>query len=165
MRNLSTYLESLLDVDFDVKLTLGDICSFYPHMGGFASSESKLSLLSWKSDNFLKQFETVSPNNAWQRWMDSKSKSAIRLKHLKRDIRHGFILYLLSQPEDFKINQQNINKLIGDMNSLCESGKLRFEVYVDKLLSKEYEFKMWNKLDKGNTADGYMGSFRLIINA
>lgn len=64
MKNLNTYLESLLDVDFDVKLTLGDICSFYPHMGGFAPSESKLSLLSWKSDNFLKQFETVSPNNA-----------------------------------------------------------------------------------------------------
>ena len=162
MKTLGKFCESILDTDFDVKLTLGDICSFYPHMGGFASSESKFL---WKSDNFLKRFETVSPNNAWQRWMDSKSKSVIRLKYLKRDIRHGFILYLLSQPEDFKINQQNINKLIGDMNSLCESGKLRFEVYVNKLSSKEYEFKMWNNLDKSNTADGYMGSFRLIMNA
>lgn len=125
MKALNSYLESLLDVDFDVKLTIGDVYSFKPIFSGAPPSD--WDGRDWKYEKFWAQYEGV--KNAWTEYMDARAKNAIRMRILKQDIRHGFAMYILVQPEQ-SINQAFINHCVADINKFC-GPKLRLMAKVD----------------------------------
>lgn len=125
MKTLDNYLESLLDADFDVSLTIGDVYSFKPIFSGAPPSD--WDGRDWKYEKFWAQCEGI--QNAWTEYMGSRAKNATRMRILKQDVRHGFAMYILMQPEQ-SINQTFINRCVADINRLC-GPKLRLTAKVN----------------------------------
>ena len=105
MKPLTDLCESLLDNDFDINLTLGDIYDFRPHFGSnefnYSRPPSDFKGYDWKFAKFWDEYKDV--KNSWTELMSKKAPA--RLKFLKSDIRHGVAMWILMQPVDVGIDQ------------------------------------------------------------
>lgn len=151
MKELSKILEGILDSDFDIKLTYGDLYGFVPDFGIGAPID--FNGYAWDHTGFWKQYGNI--ENSWTE--RTRKFSAVRIKHLKSDIRHGFAMYILMQPMGAPMDQKAINDYCRQMEEWCDKSKITLEVQVKKTRNG-FEFDMWNTriLDSDK---GHMGKF------
>lgn len=163
MKSLQSILESLLDSDFDITITIGDVYEFSPafNLQAGAKPPSSFGGYKWDSKRFWAKYNGI--DNAWSRNPIIARKSEMRLEYIKSDIRHGFSMYLLCQPVDFKMTQSNIDRLAAEITKeYCDKSELELEVHVENPRKGHYEFKMWNAMK--DPMEGFMGAFSLDYN-
>ena len=158
MKQLADCFEGLLDPDFDVDLTLGDVVEWKPKFGIRLNSPTEYHGYSWNSKRFWAEHDTI--QNAWNNDKHIATKNPIRLRHLKMDVRHGFSMALLCQPADFKLTQSNIDKFVKQFNKEWCQPDLQLEVHIKKE-GDAYRFDMWNAWMKDDV-NNYMCYFLII---
>ena len=160
MKSLTDLCEGILDNDFDINLTLGDVYDFLPHFGSKEFNNmrppSDYNGYDWKSAEFWAKYDDV--KNSWTERMSKKAPA--RLKFLKRDIRHGFAMWALMQPADTRIDQRFADECAKHMNRLCDGSKLRLKVRVSGDRDA-YAFTMWNTKIR-DSVKGYIGAFEIV---
>lgn len=149
MRNLNTYLESLLDADFDVNVTIGDKYVVLLHFSNKAPSD--FNGRDWKHEQFWTNYDM----NNYPRL--AKVVPA-RLKFLKSDVRHGLVAYILAQPL-CKIDKQFINNCTKAINKLCDRKNLIIDADLRGGKSDSYEINLYNTKNATAASIGY---FELI---
>ena len=155
MRSLVSTFEGILDSDFDVDLTLGDVVEWKPKFGVRLNSPTEYHGYSWDSKRFWAQHDTI--QNAWTNDVHIATKNQIRLRHLKMDVRHGFSMALLCQPVTFKLTQTNIDKFTKQFNKEWCQPELQLEVHIKKE-GDSYRLDMWNST-MTDTVNNYMCYF------
>lgn len=156
MRSLQQALESLLDSDFDIELTWGDVYEFKPDFGLRGPSDFKG--YAWDKDGFWSQYEGV--RNSWTENKYIARKNPIRLRYIKSDIRHGFAMFILTRPIDAPMDQRAVDGYVRQMNEWCDRNKLELDVHVSKV-SGGIEFAMWNLKILGEPTKSFMGKFTI----
>lgn len=149
MKTLDTYLESLLDSDFDMEPTLGDIYDIKFYFGSVSPADA--GLYNWKFDKFWGDYEEV--RNAWTEATADKPKSRVRF--FKRDVRHGLAMYVCTRPVD-RITQGMVNGWVREINRLCDGTKLQLDVSLQST-GDRYTFQIWNM-----KSYKLCGEFRLV---
>lgn len=161
MRTLTDIFEGLLDADFDVELTWGDIAEFKPKFNERNDGPSSFDGYAWDNKAFWAQYNNV--QNAWTQNKHIIRKNPIRLNYIKADIRHGFAMYVLTRPADMPMTQKNIDQWAKEMGEWCIKDKLRINAKLKKE-SGMYEIQMWNDALK-DSIKSYMGKFYIIPNS
>ncbi len=154
MKNLTDICEGILDADFDIEPTIGDVYEWRPNFGQGAV---RTGVYDWDYKKFWAQYGNV--RNAWYRTMTSNPRHQRRIEYLRPAATHGFSMYVLMKPMDSPINQQELNKWVKDFNKMCHKDKLQLLVHVDKMPGG-YRFVMWNDAVKDSTGK-YIGSFTI----
>lgn len=152
MNQLTNILEGILDSDLDVELTYGDLYGYVPDFGLRAPSE--FNGYAWDKSGFWAQYESV--RNSWTERADKLGTT--RTRHIKSDIRHGFVMFILTRPIDSPMDQRAVDGYVRQMNEWCDRNKLEMDVHVKKV-SNGFEFAMWNIRLLGAPEKSFMGKF------
>ena len=153
MRTLESLFEGILSNDFDVELTYGDVYEFTPDFGVRPPSEFKG--YAWDATGFWKQYEGI--QNAWTRRVGRFSES--RQKFLRSDIRHGFVMFILTQPINAPMHQKAVDDYVRQMDEWCDTSKLKLLVNVRRTRDG-FQFTMWNQQILDSTKS-FMGKFEI----
>lgn len=157
MRSL---VESILDSDFDVSLTIGDTCFYQPKFGSqeCAWTDGVKNRYHWKWETFWRSYGDV--QNAWTRYMDRRMKNSIRLKHMKMDARHGLAMWMFCQPiEDLQDGAKLLKQGLKVINQYTDKKLLDLEADYEKY-GPFHIFTLWNRAVEDSTQQ-YMGKFAI----
>lgn len=159
MRPLQQLLEGILDADFDLNVTYGDVYGFLQRFAQCANMPTEFNGYSWDRSGFWRKYGHI--QNAWTKSTLGSGLGHLKLNQRKSDIRYGFVMYLMLQSIENPITQNQVDVWVEDMNQWCEPDKLRIRVKVANLPAKRgFKFEMWNDALQ-NSTKSYMGYFEI----